>query len=413
MTEMQNSPSDRQIKDFQKLAESPSASKRTQPSVNDYKFPWRESPRAHIAPAITPPSCGHVTRIAISNNASQLHTPASPSRELLRNNISTNTNSLKSNISGSICGVENSAAVLKSSTSRHPSQIPRISPEITSTAKSSASSISASLLRQISPSPSKVCSPSSLPMVTTFSVYQENPLPASNITSVNEIVDNSTVINGSTQQTITTVANASATAAGHSYSSTTNNHPIPVSTKFSSVIPSTCSSASSTVIEGNTFSLNDNGRIEETNYSMKDTNEKGIKRMEEHSRIPRIRSVKATTAMKKSHLPCTSNTTDLADATTTESCKVSHDNKVAFRSRLPVRSSRSSGLSTSGTAEKHSSRISSSDEKLLQSRIPVMASSMHRAHPQTHFTGQMIVPTETSNMQITSSSTNSRVITDL
>ncbi|VDO10716.1 unnamed protein product [Brugia timori] len=83
----------------------------------------------------------------------------------------------------------------------------------------------------------------------------------------------------------------------------------------------------------------------------------------------------------------------------------------AYRSRLPVRSGHASGSSMTAS-NTHEPRTSTCDEKISQSRIPVMASSIHRPHSHTQFTSQMVKP-EVSTTCAMMASTNSRMITDL
>ncbi|VDM14303.1 unnamed protein product [Wuchereria bancrofti] len=82
-----------------------------------------------------------------------------------------------------------------------------------------------------------------------------------------------------------------------------------------------------------------------------------------------------------------------------------------YRSRLPVRSGHASGSSTIAS-DTHESRTSTCDEKISQSRIPVMASSIHRPHSHTQLTSQMI-KSEVATTRAVMASTNSRMITDL
>ncbi|CAG9532332.1 unnamed protein product [Cercopithifilaria johnstoni] len=373
-----------QISNIKELDKSPSASRKQYTSAkerNDSLVISESTPRCLGSPASvasatasTRSATNHVTRIAISNNSSQMGC-ASPARISLQD------------MSATHCPVNNSTSPLGhvpsvSTTSNiRQSLIPRNFSENNSSMKSSGLPISSPVTPastcKISPSKiyteSMVCSP--------ISSINRNLNQTYVVLPEKEDFQNSTVINGHAHPTVTN------DCSSIRHPSITNSHHdrlsnIPATT--TPAIPATAPS-SSQIVRTDTFTKNDRKLFEKAEYDIRsdESNTVSASRLPElQSRIPHLRTVKSpsTTAMKKSCVPSAS-----AMQTSTANLEsVGAASDKTYRSRLPVRSGNSATAS-----EIHGSKTSTYDEKISQSRIPIMASSMHRPHPHTQFTGQM------------------------
>ncbi|VDK86367.1 unnamed protein product [Litomosoides sigmodontis] len=313
----------------------------------------------------TRPANSYITKIAVSNNNSQ-PTSNNNSISVLGNNIPS------SNIRQSL--------------------IPRNFSESSPSIKSSGSSLSSATTPASMPktSPSKIYTGSSIPSPLSSIKTPLNQtyvvLPAKGNSQ------NSTIINGHARATASIVN-------GHQ-EARPSTIPAPATTPTAS--------SSSTIVRSGTFTRNDQRKqLEKAEYDMRsddsnNTISDSSRMAEPQSRIPHLRTVKSinTSVAKKVHVPAAS----AAQASTVNVECVEEIGDKTYRSRLPIRNGSGSSIAT---GETHTSRTS--DEKISQSRIPVMTSAMmmHRPHSHTQFTGQMMTkPSEAS-------STNSRVITDL
>uniref|UniRef100_A0A1I7VMB5 FERM domain-containing protein n=1 Tax=Loa loa TaxID=7209 RepID=A0A1I7VMB5_LOALO len=360
---------------------------------------WSES-LTSITTAIRPPT-SHVTRIAISNNDCQTNCPASPHISLQDTSI---THCLVINNNGTPL-LEHFPPVSTASPNIRQSLIPRNFSANIPGMKLSGSSVSSPTtpVPTCRTSPNKICAGSlvrspvssltKIPLNQTFMVLPEE-----------EDFQNSTAINGHAHPAIT---------SGRSsiqHSSVTNGQD-----KVSTIPAPTMSSASSSsgVVRTSTFTINDRKLFGQTEYDIrfdKSDTVSANRLSESQSRIPHLRTVKCpnTIAVKKPYVPFAST----MQTSTGNTEPIGEVGDKTHRSRLPVRSGHAGG-SSMAASETHRSRISSCDEKISQSRIPVMASSIRRSHPYIQPSGQMVKPSEVSTTETVMASTNSRMITDL
>ncbi|VDK72524.1 unnamed protein product [Onchocerca ochengi] len=361
---------------------------------------WSESPVSvsSVTPT-TQSATNHITRIAISNNNSQIRL-TSPSHISLQDTPVTHC---PSSNSSSIPSVEHVSSVSTASTNTRQSHIPRNFSGNNSGMKSSELPIPSSITPVSSTyetSPSKtyagslIRSPLSSPIKSSpFVVLPEKDFQSS------------TVING------------------HSHPIVTNDHssvPHPSVTdnlqdKISTIPVPTISTAlsSSEVIRTDTLTTNDRKPFGQTEYGMRSgesTTVSASRLPEPQSRIPHFRATKSTgsVGIKKPHVSSVS----IMQISTGNLEPAGAIGDKAYRSRLPVRSGHTGDSSTT-LSETHGSRTLTCDEKTSQSRIPVMASSIHRPQSHTQLTGQMSKHSEIPTIRTTMASTNSRMITDL
>ncbi|KAM3723917.1 Band 4.1-like protein [Dirofilaria immitis] len=355
---------------------------------------WSESPVSVASVTNTiEPTANHITRIAISNKCCQIRLTSPPHVSLQDTSI---TQSPLSN-NNSISPMDHVSSVSAALTNFRQSHIPRNfsenSPGMKSAGPPVPSSTTSASTSEISLSKtyaeSMTRSPLSSPIKSSFPFIV---LPEKDF-------QNSTVINGHTQPTV--ISGLSSIP----HPSTTNNHNDKISTISAAAL-------SPEVIRTDTSTTNDRKAFGQAEYDIgsEENNTLSASRLPEpQSRIPHFRAVKCTgtTRMKKAHASSLMQTS----TGNLEPCTGAIGDK-AYRSRLPVRSGHIGGSSTT-VSEIHGSKTSACDEKLSQSRIPVMASSMHRPQSHTQISGQMMKPSEISIMRTAMTSTNSRMITDL
>ncbi|KAL4002291.1 FERM central domain family protein [Acanthocheilonema viteae] len=331
---------------------------------------WSGSPAS--VTASTQPAASHVTRIAISNASSQIGCTSPPHISMQDTSI---THCPVSN-SNSTPPLEHAPFISTNSSNIRQSLIPRTFSENIPSMKSSASSASS----PTATAPTCTASPNKR---YTGSLLRS---PLSSIkTSLNqtyvllpekEDLQNSTVINGHAHPVTTN------DCSSIRHPSITDSH----QDKLSTVpVPTTIS----TVPSSSEVVRSDRKLFGKTEYDIRsdESNSVPVSRLPElQSRIPYLRTIKppSTSAMKKVHAPSAS--TMQTSTTNLEPAGAIGDK--AYRSRLPVRSGHT-GSSLTTTSEMHGSKTSACDEKISQSRIPIMASSMHRPHFHTQLTDQM------------------------
>ncbi|MCP9259138.1 Yurt [Dirofilaria immitis] len=347
---------------------------------------WSESPVSVASVTNTiEPTANHITRIAISNKCCQIRLTSPPHVSLQDTSI---TQSPLSN-NNSISPMDHVSSVSAALTNFRQSHIPRNfsenSPGMKSAGPPVPSSTTSASTSEISLSKtyaeSMTRSPLSSPIKSSFPFIV---LPEKDF-------QNSTVINGHTQPTV--ISGLSSIP----HPSTTNNHNDKISTISAAAL-------SPEVIRTDTSTTNDRKAFGQAEYDIgsEENNTLSASRLPEpQSRIPHFR------ANEKAHASSLMQTS----TGNLEPCTGAIGDK-AYRSRLPVRSGHIGGSSTT-VSEIHGSKTSACDEKLSQSRIPVMASSMHRPQSHTQISGQMMKPSEISIMRTAMTSTNSRMITDL
>ncbi|VDO27647.1 unnamed protein product [Onchocerca flexuosa] len=361
---------------------------------------WSESPVS--GPSVTPttrPATNHVTRIAISNNSSQIRV-TSPSQISLQD---TPVTYCPSSNNSSIPPVEHVSSVSTASTNTRQSHIPRNFPENNSGMKSSELSISSS----VTPVPSTYeTSPNKTYAGSLIRPPLSSPIKSSPFAiSPENDFQNSSVINGHPHTTV--INDYSSTP----HQSITNN----LQDKVSAIPVSTMSTplSSSEVIRTDTFTTNDRKPFEQAEYDIRSgesTTVSASRLPEPQSRIPHFRATKSTgtIGIKKPHVSSVS----IMQISTSNLEPAGAVGDKTYRSRLPVRSGHTGDSSTT-VCETHGSKTLTCDEKTSQSRIPIMASSIHRPQSHTQLTGQMSKHSEIPTIRSTMASTNSRMITDL
>uniref|UniRef100_A0AAF5RUS1 Moesin/ezrin/radixin homolog 1 n=2 Tax=Onchocercidae TaxID=6296 RepID=A0AAF5RUS1_WUCBA len=422
ITTVQNVTSDEQINDIRKLDKSPSISRKQYSSTKDLSHSksiplklidgikesevvdtslnmvhdsaprWPELPTsAGSVTATIQPATSHVTRIAISNNGSQGGCASPPYISLQDASPVNNSNSASP--------LEHIPPVSTAAPNTRQSLISRNVSENSSGLKSSGSSIS---------NPTGICKTS--PSKTYAGSLTRPPLSSMTMTSLNqtflpakEDFQNSTVINGNAHPTIT----SSHSSIQHPSVTSSQNR---VSNTLSSTV--SVAPSSSDIVRTGIFTTNDRKLFRQTEYDIRSdkSNTASASRLRDlQSRIPHLRAIKCsgTTAMRKICIPAES----AMQTSTLNFEPVEAVVDKTYRSRLPVRSGHASGSSTIAS-DTHESRTSTCDEKISQSRIPVMASSIHRPHSHTQLTSQMI-KSEVATTRAVMASTNSRMITDL
>ncbi|KAK6101305.1 FERM C-terminal PH-like domain family protein [Brugia pahangi] len=405
MTTAQNVISNEQINDIRKLDKSPSISRKQYSSTKDLahsKFTplqfidgikksevvdtnlnmdhelvpgWSELPTStgSVTATIQQPATSHVTRIAITNNGSQVGCTLPPHVSLQDASVT----HCPINNSNSTSPLEHILPVSTAAPNTQQSLISKNVSENSSGMKSSGLSISSPT------NPAGICKTS--PSKTYAGSLIRPPLSSMTMTSLNqtfvvspakEDFQNSTIINGNAHPTITS-----------SYSSIQHSSVTNSQNAVSNTISATL--LSSEGVKTGIFTTNDRKLFRQTEYDVRPdkSNTASASRLPElQSRIPHLRTTKCsgTTAVRKICIPSES-----AMQTSTLSFEpVEAVADKAYRSRLPVRSGHASGSSMTAS-NTHEPRTSTCDEKISQSRIPVMASSIHRPHSHTQFTSQM------------------------
>uniref|UniRef100_A0A915PMW2 Moesin/ezrin/radixin homolog 1 n=1 Tax=Setaria digitata TaxID=48799 RepID=A0A915PMW2_9BILA len=315
------------------------------------------------------PATSHITKIAISDSDNSqkpstisLH-DTSTTRPLPRNNSKTSQ-------------LEHVLPVSTVSSNARQSHIPRNFPENSSRVKSGSSISNSNIPAVTSDSPlnkiharslvrSPLSSPIKSPLNQTFTVLPEKSF------------QNSSLINGHAHATV-----SSGPPSRHP--SVTNSHVNRISATPTSVIST--ASTPSEIIRTDTFTIHDRKPLGQAEHKVRsdESNAVSVSHLpESQSRIPHLRTVKCTgtSVIKKPY----ASSTPVVEAS---KGNVESVGDKMYRSRLPVRSDRG-GSSSTIASEMHGSRTSTSDEKTSLSRIPVMASSVHRLHPQMQLTGQM------------------------